>query len=548
MNAASLKSIAALPKKSFRITQPPLKERVSARAVMAPAKPKGPPARARFSDWLEKAPKKPWIHGPKIPDSAPTSDGEIEEVEEVDEGFQKAGEVRTQAVSFFREEIVPKLDEDSHKKIKEICQGRLGSLVIRRVKSITASSKGKYVYVLHSPESHREITQEEYDELDAQTKHSRVETFFKGTYSFVTSKKPALPTHDAFEGEAIFANHLGRSEFDPTTLRLEISGDTKPMPRPSNNLHPDKDEPASLVCGVVAKNKHTKKLEFTRWAIISVQEQRAILSILEPDVSHPIRKGEVRMDESSYRSWLMGGGRLSTNAFRRRVLSATTEGGKAISAKKQERLYTRYVGSSWGLHHCHILSFWVLMCRYGELPCKGNIPSVIPSIKPKDTEKLKFYHEDKPLTWWDLPYLKTSSSKKGKKLDQYIIDKYELKVNKQKVNIPVHPRSVWAKKMIDEPPLEEQPGQNDIAELVLSRPVTPAPRAEESDSEDMGSSSDIVGSLDSGLSSDSETPRSESPSSEIEVEVSVFKPPDWATMAEEGEEMDFSSPLSFSSG
>lgn len=533
------------PKKSFKIEKKP--EKVSARSVPVPAK-KSVPARARFSTWFSDAPPKPWTHGPKTHEPREVQEhyeGEEIEVEE-DYVIKPQGSA---SYAFFKEENVPVLDEKSRKKILEICQGRLGSLVIRRVKTVM-TSKGKTKYVLHSPESHRVISAEEYQSLDDVTKSTRVETFFEGSYSFVTSKKNALPTHDVFSGRAIFGDHKGRSQFDPCSLRLELAPDS-PMPRASRGKNSGQDDPYSLVCGVVSKDPSTKKLIFTRWAVISVQEQRAILSILEPDVIHPIRKDEVRTNPDVFRAWLLGGGRLSTNAFRRRVLSEQAQGGSV-----PEHLYTRYIGSSWGLHHCHILSFWVLLCRYGEMPCKGNIPPVVPAPKPKDPEKAKFYFEDKPLTWWDLPYLRLdqetpkkgkSSKKERKRLDKYVLDKYELKTEIKKVRIPVHRRAACAKEFYPEIPLREQEGKNDIAELLLSSKT-----AEDSDTETetsgIGVSSDVIGtppSSDLGLSSDTETPRSETPSEEFET-VAAFKRPDWATVVEDAEEMDFDAPLEWS--
>ena len=545
----ALSKLSASPKRSFKI-QPPSEKKVTARSVPTPAKAKGAPARARFSKWFSDAPPKPWTRGPKIPVAEGEGEGNGGDDTE-------ATTSASSSYAFFKEEMVPKLEPLSHKRILDICRQRLGSLVIRRVKRLMTSNKGRHRYILHGPDSQKELTLAEFTELDPETKATRVETFFEGTYSFVTSKKTAPPTHDVFVGQAIFGDHLGRSQFDPASLRLELASNS-PIPRESNGKNPDQDDPYSLVCGVVTQDPVTKKLVFTKWAIISVQEQRAILSILEPDVSHPIRKGEVRSNPDVYRAWLLGGGRLSTNVFRRRALSEKNEG-RAIDPS----LYARYIGSSWGLHHCHILSFWVLLCKYGELPCKGNIPTVIPAPKPKDPEKQKGYHEDRPLTWWDLPYLtpppkegvtKKFTKKDRKRLDQYVVDKYELKSKVTKIRIPIHRRAACAKEYYPEIPLKEQPGKNDLAELVVTQVEAEVESDSETDSETsgVGVSSDVsvLGvSLDSGLSSDTDTPRSETPIEEIEVvaqEITVFKRPDWATVADEGEEMDFDAPLEWS--
>ena len=230
--------------------------------------------------------------------------------------------------------------------------------------------------------------------------------------------------------------------------------------------------------------------------------------------------------------------------------------------EEKEAIYTRYVGGPWGLHHCHILVFWVLMCRYGELPGDDNIPTVVPTIPPNDPEMLEKWYEDKPLGWWDLPKVPSPSiggrtRSKKLRMDEYLVEKLGLKFSKKRVAIPVHERVRFPKKVLVPPPLEKQEGQNDVGELVLApvmlvsstdslgRTSSPAGSDSESDSE---ATSGLSVSLDSGLSSDSETSRSATPSTEVEVvaqEAWVFKST-WADLAEDDEEMDFEAPLSLS--
>lgn len=549
MNDRTLKALNSLPKREV----PNFK--ISARSVAAPkpkASPKAAPRsilKSRFvrppapvrTGWFPDDPKKPFIKGPDLP----------EEVKPVE---------RSNDYSFFKEADVNVLDKSSLQKIRDICRGRLGGLVIRRVKAVLPSKDGVYQHYLHQPEGRRLLGFEEFEALDEETRKFRTETIFEGEYSLITSKKSALITHDKFEGQTFFARSSGRSEFDPMTLQLELA-EGRPMPRVSNRKNTNEDDPASLICGYASRDPNTRKLVLKRWTIISIQEQRAILALIEPTTIHPsTKKGEIK-DSDSYRAWLLGAGRLSTNLFRRKVLSEKSAK-TPFTDEEKEAIYTRYVGGPWGLHHCHILVFWVLMCRYGELPGDDNIPTVVPTIPPNDPEMLEKWYEDKPLGWWDLPKVPSpiiEGRLRSKKLrmDEYLVEKLGLKFSKKRVAIPVHERVRFPKKVLIPPPLEKQEGQNDVGELVLApvmlvsstdslgRTSSPAGSDSESDSE---ATSGLSVSLDSGLSSDSETSRSATPSTEVEVvaqEAWVFKST-WADLAEDDEEMDFEAPLSLS--
>lgn len=549
MNDRTLKALNSLPKREV----PNFK--ISARSVAAPkpkASPKAAPRsilKSRFvrppapvrTGWFPDDPKKPFIKGPDLP----------EEVKPVE---------RSNDYSFFKEADVNVLDKSSLQKIRDICRGRLGGLVIRRVKAVLPSKDGVYQHYLHQPEGRRLLGFEEFEALDEETRKFRTETVFEGEYSLITSKKSALITHDKFEGQTFFARSSGRSEFDPMTLQLELA-EGRPMPRVSNRKNTNEDDPASLICGYASRDPNTRKLVLKRWTIISIQEQRAILALIEPTTIHPsTKKGEIK-DSDSYRAWLLGAGRLSTNLFRRKVLSEKSAK-TPFTDEEKEAIYTRYVGGPWGLHHCHILVFWVLMCRYGELPGDDNIPTVVPTIPPNDPEMLEKWYEDKPLGWWDLPKVPSpiiEGRLRSKKLrmDEYLVEKLGLKFSKKRVAIPVHERVRFPKKVLIPPPLEKQEGQNDVGELVLApvmlvsstdslgRTSSPAGSDSESDSE---ATSGLSVSLDSGLSSDSETSRSATPSTEVEVvaqEAWVFKST-WADLAEDDEEMDFEAPLSLS--
>lgn len=551
MNDRTLKALNSLPKREV----PNFK--ISARSIQSPkAKSKTILTRPRVwtkpappsGGWFPDDPKKPFIKGPKIP----------EEVAPVN---------RSNDYSFFKEADVNVLTKSSLQKVRDIARGRLGNLVIRRVKKILPSKGGEYRHYLHSPEDRKLISQEEFDQLSDEVKFTRVETIFKGEYSLITSKKSPTITRDHFEGQAFFAKSSGRAEFDPMTLNLELAED-RPMPRGSNNKNTNEDDPASLICGYAVRDPMTKKLVLKKWTIISIQEQRAILALVEPTVIHPsTKKGEIK-DADSYRAWLLGAGRLSTNLFRRKVLSEKAAK-TPFTAEEKEKIYTRYCGSAWGLHHCHILVFWTLMCRYGELPGDDNVPTVVPTVPPKDPEKLAEWYEDKPLLWWDLPRISIPIEGKKKprriRMDEYLIEKLGLEFTKQRVLIPVHERVRFPQKVVEPPPLENQEGQNDVAELVLApitltdsldtigsgsldRTSSPANFGSETDSDSETTSGILTESLDSGLSSDSETSRSATPSTEIEViaqEAWVFKS-NWADLADEDGEMDFDAPLTLS--
>lgn len=547
MNDRTLKALNSLPKREA----PNFK--ISARSVAAPkAKMSLKPAprsilKSRFvrpparTGWFPDDPTKPFIKGPDLP----------EEVKPVE---------RSNDYSFFKEADVNILDKTSLQKVRDICKGRLSGLVIRRVKAVLPSKDGVYQHYLHHPEGRKLLSIEEFEALDEEIRKFRTETIFEGEYSLITSKKSALITHDKFEGQTFFGKSSGRSEFDPMTLRLELA-EGRPMPRVSNRKSTNEDDPASLVCGYASRDPNTRKLVLNRWTIISIQEQRAILSLIEPTTIHPsTKKGEIK-DSDSYRAWLLGAGRLSTNLFRRKVLSEKSSK-TPFTDEEKEAIYTRYVGGPWGLHHCHILVFWVLMCRYGELPGDDNIPTVVPTVPPKDPEMLEKWYEDKPLGWWDLPKVPSPTiegkrKSKNIRMDEYLVEKLGLKFTKKRVAIPVHERVRFPKKVLVPPPLEKQEGQNDVAELVLApvmlisstdslgRTSSPVGSDSESDSE---ATSGLSVSLDSGLSSDSETSRSATPSTEVEVvaqEAWVFKS-NWADLAEEDEEMDFEAPLTLS--
>jgi hypothetical protein len=253
-----------------------------------------------------------------------------------------------------------------------------------------------------------------------------------------------------------------------------------------------------------------------------------------------------------------------------------------LSDEVKEEIYTRYIGSPWGLHHCHILNFWVLMCRYGELPAPGNLPTIIPTIPPNDPEKQANYYEDKSLPYWDLPMIivgdggsaatEGKSEKRRLRMDDAFVEMMQLKFTSKMVDVPVNPRADLPRKVIAPPKLEDQPGQNDVGIIAtVPREDLPTKISEEiySDAEAVSSDSDatavasdtdsdtdtetgesgsdtskLAESLDSGLSSDSESDRSDTPSTEVEVvaqEAFIFK--SWADVVEGDDEMDYAAPI-----
>lgn len=536
-------------------------------------------------------PPKPWM----FISSKEDGNGSVEypECEDFEPNFSSS------AYDQLKEEKVTKLTTPSLQKLRKWCKGKLSSLVFRKVRRVSFATEGTMRYVYHSPEHHEEISEETYNELDGVKKVDRVEKFFEGTYSFVTFPLPAFPFRDAFKDQVIYGKNTGRCVFDPVNLSLVlVKSEGQHVPGVCSK---DWDDPSSLVCGIVSKNKFTGKLEYTKWFVSSHQEMFAILTMIDPEKPLPRKGATEKYDPYVYRVWLMGGGRLVTNTFRRRVLSELADK-TPLSEEKKEEIYIRYMGSDWGLRHCHILSCWVLMVKYGELPANGNIPTTIWELRPKDPELLKKYYRAKPMKWWDLPrttfdqegqikplYSSTTKTpkkgKKGKKdrsirLDEIIVKNLELETYETISKIPVHPRTAWPDDFMTPPPLSEQPGKNDIAELVVSfansdsdfsegsqKDENPS-RAESVDlsasipldrSTGSGSDSDTdsntigLGSSDPGLSSDSESEaRSQTPPV-LEVVPEVQETKTWLFKSwgdrvegEEDEEMDYSAPLVFS--
>jgi hypothetical protein len=443
----------------------------------------------------------------------------------------------------FRTEKVRVLDRPSVNEIRSFVRGRLGGLVFRKIERVMLDGKGTQKYFYHSPNSCEEISEADYKQLPASERKERTEIRYDGSYTLATQSTCAFPAHDVFARNVIFAYSSGFSDISPKDLVL-VPKNSKESPLPTEaNGKAHEEDPKSLICGKVQYNPRNGKYEFVNWFIASSQFMRAVMCMLYPEADIPIKQNEYRKDPAAQRAWLFGGNRLRTNTFRSQVYPLKQEE-ILLSEEETDAVYTRFFGEEAGLHNCHIWAMWVLMVKYGELPSgKSNVPTLVPPPTPRDPKKAQRVW--KPMNNWDLPYW-GPTKKSRKRLDMLIVEDRKLKFTEQERSIPYNKRSVLPEKTLEPLVMEEEPGQNDVGVLVPSRPATPLLDTE-SDIETLGSESseprshtptDLSQSVDTGLSSDSDSEtsvRSQSP---------VFVTPTpilgWGDRTEE--EMDFDLP------
>ncbi len=121
-----------------------------------------------------------------------------------------------------------------------------------------------------------------------------------------------------------------------------------------------------LICGLVSGGSKPK---FTRWFICSEQFLRMWTLLMYED--HDSFKGKT---EARLRDFSMTGNKLCTNSFLKWMM-ALKDNRKQVSQEEADKRYwclrTEYPSRQW----VHVYCALVLLARWGELPCKFNIPS-----------------------------------------------------------------------------------------------------------------------------------------------------------------------------
>ncbi len=406
------------------------------------------------------------------------------------------------------------LSESSRLSLKALVAKRLEKLVFRRVATVVSGASQKH-FELGPDGQEKELTLEEVRKMALADFYRTVVTRSFQSYSLTTVGASAAPAHDVFEREPILALSVNRRELDPVSLTWVSAAKTLSCPRPSNRRSPEQDDPASLICGEVVRNKRTGLLEYSRWFMASLQTIRWLLLTLYPDSPVPVRKGEIKTGPAE-RPYELGGNRVVTNTYRKMEVSERHSDTPLSLLEKKKHFRVCY-GPEMEIHNCHTLAMWVLAIRYGELPSPENIPDTVPSTDAKA-------YKAKPMRSWDLPNF-PSEGKTRIRLDHLLAKRLNLHFEWKDRETLVNKLSLRPPTFVDF--LEDEFLAPDSAVTTVSRPSSPIDVREYE-----------------GLSQDSGVDEAVP---EPQEQVFVYQHRAWADAVEDADaEVDFDLPLTFS--
>jgi hypothetical protein len=261
------------------------------------------------------------------------------------------------------------------------------NLIFRRVSYVSLRPEDKLQTVNFEDDQHYSIyssgTEPVFNECEML--HNVEEKYSK--FHFNTSSLK-MRDNDIYNGISIFGHSSKYSVLDITdTCSFRFSYDRTDR---TNHVPPRKGD---LICGLVLFNEKLQSASFRFWFVCSEQFLRAWTAIMYEKHEALSKKGD---SEERIRQVLMSGNRLATNSFRKwiKALEQTPKTPENnhfwdnYEAEKKEKYY-RLRTETISRDYVHIYACLVLIIRYGELPCKYNIPVN--------------YGNNPNMTEWDLP-------------------------------------------------------------------------------------------------------------------------------------------------
>jgi len=262
---------------------------------------------------------------------------------------------------------IPTLTSGEQRVLQKAVQEQLGNLVFRRVSRVFAPRREfkngiQYEFDIGCSRERSRI----YWDLakipkDTDVLHKEWEVRYKRFYGFADCGGPyGLRDSDPCPRKEVYFNSTRYAELDivkECTLGFRHFCNQKVRPMVGD-----------LICGVI-EDPSSKKPQFAKWFNCSEQFFRAWTLIMYHQHDSYKRKTEARLKEFS-----LSGNRLSTNSFLKWIM-ACRDNRKPIRQEEVDQrhyhLRTEYVSRQW----IHSYAALVLMVRWGELPCKYNIPS-----------------------------------------------------------------------------------------------------------------------------------------------------------------------------
>ncbi len=270
----------------------------------------------------------------------------------------------------FTDTGIPILPDYIRKQLQNGLCNKMERLVFRRVVRINTKPRDLYEVCYHTNTDGRSSSCKIFNPKDFCEKNFTRDEYnrnleFKYHNFFAFTSDRTLRNNDPYRGETIFLASNKYSQFDIT------EGYTFKFSKKRNMTNTVPPRIGDLVCILVGNPTYKHEyLEAKSWFTCSEQFLRA-WTLLMYNKHHSF---ESRGKEPRMRERYMSGNRLNTNSFLKFVLAhrqTQTIIPNRQAVKRYYRMRTEYVSRRW----CHIYAALVLMIRYGEIPCRQNIPS-----------------------------------------------------------------------------------------------------------------------------------------------------------------------------
>ena len=256
---------------------------------------------------------------------------------------------------------VPRLSEEDRKALQMVFREKLGNLVFRRVgKVFTKGLKRALHYEFDVSESKARAKVCRKIPKDQEVVRKEWELHFGSFYGFAEpAGRRGLRDTDPSPEEEVYFSSANYAELDlikGCTFKFNKSfrQEVRPMP-------------GDLICGIMEKTG--RKPQFTCWFNCSEQFFRAWTLLMYKH--HESYKGK---SEDRLKNFSLSGNRLNTNTFLKWMM-ALKDNHQPIPQEEADKRYyhlrTEYVSVNW----IHTYPALVLMARWGELPCRYNIPN-----------------------------------------------------------------------------------------------------------------------------------------------------------------------------
>lgn len=261
--------------------------------------------------------------------------------------------------------FVPTIPQESLSELKREIQDSLGDLVFRRVGRVFVARK-KFVSaklcefdVGNDMVRTKSFSPEEIPR-DEEVVKKEWEIRYKSFYGFseIPEEYGIRDTDPSPEREAYFHSN-DYAELDFIGGSLEFS----PC---KNQVIPRSGD---LICGLLETSNSSRRPKFSCWFNCSEQFLRAWTLLMYKH--HESYRGQ---SDSRLKSRGMSGNRLCTNTFLKWYLSFR-DNDRTLSQEEADKRYYHLRSEKVSKDWVHVYAALVLMVRWGELPCKYNIPA-----------------------------------------------------------------------------------------------------------------------------------------------------------------------------